>query len=70
LNVSILPDEKGFLYLKSENFIKYFDANPFNTNELFTFMFHLENRKKGLAKIINFEGLKIQIRKLIAKRPN
>ena len=68
LEDSILPDENGFTYLKSENFIKYFDANPFNTIELDTYMTHPENRKKGLAKIVNFEGLKIQIRKLLKKK--
>ena len=70
LNDSILPDEKNFEYLKRENFKTYFDANPFNTIELDTYMVHPDNRKKGLAKIITFEGLKIQIKKLLAKRPS
>ena len=70
LNDSILPDEKNFEYLKRENFKTYFDANPFNTIELDTYMVHPDNRKKGLAKIITFEGLKIQINKLLAKRPD
>lgn len=70
LNDSILPDENNFEYLKRENFKTYFDANPFNTIELDTYMVHPDNRKKGLAKIITFEGLKIQIKKLLAKRPS
>ena len=69
LKDSILPDEKGFTYLKSENYKKYFDANPFNTVELDTYMVHPDNRKKGLAKIVTFEGLKIQLKKLLKKRP-
>jgi len=69
LSSSILPDENGIEYIKSENYKKYFDANPFNTIELDTYMVHPNNRKKGLAKIVTFEGLKIQLRKLIAKRP-
>ena len=69
LKDSILPDEKDFTYLKSENYKKYFDANPFNTVELDTYMVHPENRKKGLAKIVTFEGLKIQLKKLLKKRP-
>ena len=70
LNDSILPDENNFEYLKRENFKTYFDANPFNTIELDTYMVHPDNRKKGLAKIVTFEGLKIQIKKLLAKRPS
>ena len=70
LNDSILPDEKDFTYLKRENFKTYFDANPSNTIELDTYMVHPDNRKKGLAKIVTFEGLKIQIKKLLAKRPS
>ena len=70
LNDSILPDEHNFTYLKRENFKTYFDANPFNTIELDTYMVHPDNRKKGLAKIVTFEGLKIQIKKLMAKRPS
>ena len=69
LKDSILPDEKDFTYLKSENYKKYFDANPFNTVELDTYMVHPDNRKKGLAKIVTFEGLKIQLKKLLKKRP-
>jgi len=70
LNDSILPDEHNFTYLKRENFKTYFDANPFNTIELDTYMVHPDNRKKGLAKIVTFEGLKIQIKKLMTKRPS
>ncbi len=70
LNDSILPDEHNFTYLKRENFKKYFDANPFNTIDLDTYMVHPDNRKKGLAKIVTFEGLKIQIKKLMTKRPS
>ena len=70
LKDSILPDEKNFTHLKRENFKTYFDANPFNTIELDTYMVHPDNRKKGLAKIVTFEGLKIQIKKLLAKRPS
>lgn len=70
LKDSILPDEKEFTYLKRENFKNYFDANPFNTVELDTYMVHPNNRKKGLAKIVTLEGLKIQIGKLLKKRQN
>ena len=70
LNDSILPDEHNFTYLKRENFKTYFDANPFNTIELDTYMVHPDNRKKGIAKIVTFEGLKIQIKKLMTKRPS
>ena len=70
LNDSILPDEHNFTYLKRENFKTYFNANPFNTIELDTYMVHPDNRKKGLAKIVTFEGLKIQIKKLMTKRPS
>ena len=70
LNDSILPDENNFEYLKRENFKTYFDANPFNTIELDTYMVHPIIRNKGLAKIVTFEGLKIQINKLLAKRPD
>ena len=69
LNSAILPDENDFVYLKPENFKQYFDANPFNTIELDTYMVHPEYRKKGLAKIVTFEGLKIQLKKLLAKKP-
>jgi len=69
LNDSILPDENGFEYMKSENYKKYFDANPFNTIEIDTCIVHPDNRTKGLARIVTFEGLKIQIRKLLKKRP-
>jgi hypothetical protein len=70
LKDSILPDEKNFTHLKRENFKTYFDANPFNTIELDTYMVHPIIRNKGLAKIVTFEGLKIQINKLLAKRPD
>jgi hypothetical protein len=70
LKDSILPNEEGFNYLKRENYKKYFDANPFNTVELDTYMVHPIIRNKGLAKIVTFEGLKIQINKLLAKRPD
>ena len=70
LKDSILPDEKNFTHLKRENFKTYFDANPFNTIELDTYMVHPIIRNKGLAKIVTFEGLKIQIKKLLAKRPS
>jgi len=70
LNASILPDEKDYTYLKPDGFKKYFDANPFNTIELDTYMVHPDYRKKGLAKITTFEGLKIQMRRLLRKRPN
>ena len=70
LNSAILPDEKGFVYIKPENYKTYFDANPFNTIELDAYIVHPDNRKKGLAKIVTFEGLKIQIKKLLEKRQN
>ena len=70
LNDAILPDEKDFKYLKPENFKTYFDANPFNTIELDTYMVHPDHNRKGLSKIVTFEGLKIQLDKLIAKTPN
>ena len=70
LKDSILPDEKNFTHLKRENFKTYFDANPFNTIELDTYMVHPSIRRQGLAKIVTFEGLKIQINKLLAKRPD
>ena len=69
LKDSILPDEKDFTYLKRENYKKYFDANPFNTVELDTYMVHPNHRRKGLATIVTLEGLKIQIGKLLKKRP-
>ena len=69
LNSSILPDGNGFTYLKPDGFKKYFDANPFNTIELDTYMVHPENRRRGLAKVVTFEGLKIQLDKLLKKRP-
>ena len=67
---SLLPDEKDFKYLKPENYKKYFGANIFNTIELDTYIVHPDYRSKGLGKIIIFEGLKIQIKKLLEKRPN
>ena len=70
LKDSILPDESGLEYIKSENYKKYFDANPFNTIEIDTCIVHPDNRRRGLLKISTFEGLKIQIRKLLKKRPN
>ena len=70
LDDAILPDEKDFIYLKPENFKTYFDANPFNTIELDTYMVHPDHNRKGLSKIVTFEGLKIQLDKLIAKTPN
>ena len=69
LNSSILPDGNGFTYLKPDGFKKYFDANPFNTIELDTYMVHPENRRRGLARVVTFEGLKIQLDKLLKKRP-
>ena len=69
LKSSILPDGNGFTYLKPDGFKKYFDANPFNTIELDTYMVHPENRRRGLAKVVTFEGLKIQLDKLLKKRP-
>ena len=70
LNSAILPDEQNFGYMKPENYKKYFDANPFNTIELDTYIVHPDYRKKGLAKIVTFEGLKKQIKKLLTKSPN
>ena len=69
LNDAILPDEKDFVYIKPKDFNKFFDANPFNTIELDTYMTHPDHGKKGLAKIVTFEGLKIQMKKLLKKRP-
>lgn len=69
LNSSILPDGNGYTYLKPDGFKKYFDANPFNTIELDTYMVHPENRRRGLARVVTFEGLKIQLDKLLKKRP-
>ena len=68
LKDSILPDEKDYTYLKSENYKKYFDANPFNTIELDTYIVHPKHRRKGIATIITFEGFKIQIKKLLKKK--
>ena len=72
LKDSILPNEEGFNYLtlESENFKKYFDANPFNTVELDTYMVHPNHRRLGLATIVTLEGLKIHIGKLLKKRPD
>ena len=69
LNSSILPDGNGFTYLKPDGFKKYFDANPFNTIELDTCIIHPENGRIGLVKVVTFEGLKIQLDKLLKKRP-
>ena len=69
LKDSIIPDENNSRYMKSENYKKYFDANPFNTIKIDTYMVHPDNRAKGLARIVTFEGLKIQIKKLLIKRP-
>jgi hypothetical protein len=69
LKDSILPDEKEFTYLKSENYKKYFDANPFNTIRIENYIVHPDHRRKGLATIVTWEGLKIQIGKLLKKRP-
>ena len=70
LNSAILSDNQNNGYMKAENFKTYFDANPFNTIELDTYIVHPDHRKKGLARIVSFEGLKIQIEKLLAKRPD
>ena len=67
LNDAILPSDKN---MKSEYFKKFFDANPLNTIELDTYIVHPDYRGRGLARIVSFEGLKIQIKKLLAKRPD
>ena len=70
LSDSILPDEKNFQYLKPENYKKYFDANPFNTIELDTYIVHPDYRRRGLAKVVTFEGFKIQLEKFKKKNPD
>jgi hypothetical protein len=70
LKDSILPNEKEFTYLKSENYKKYFDANPFNTIRIENISVHPNHRTKGLASIVTWEGLKIHIGKLLKKRPD
>ena len=69
LKDAILPDEKNFEYLKPANFKKYFDGNPLNTIEIDAYLVHPDYRRRGLARILAFEGLKIQIEKLLSKRP-
>ena len=69
LKDAILPDEKNFEYLKPANFKKYFDGNPLNTIEIDAYVVHPDFRRRGLARILAFEGLKIQIEKLLSKRP-
>ena len=70
LHDSILPDEKNYKYLKPENYKKYFGANIFNTIELDTYIVHPDYRNRGFAKIIIFEGLKIQIKNCLKKGQN
>ena len=70
LNSAILPDDQNNGYMKAENFKTYFDANPFNTIELDTYIVHPDCRGRGLARIVTFEGLKNQIKKLLAKSPD
>ena len=70
LNSAILPDDQKNGYMKAENYKTYFDANPFNTIELDTYIVHPDHRRKGLAKIVTFEGLKNHIKKLLEKSPN
>ena len=69
LKSAILPDEENNGYMNAENYKIYFDANPFNTIELDTYIVHPDHRGKGLAKIVSFEGLKNQIKKLLTKNP-
>ena len=67
MNDAILPDDNN---LDPNNYYKYFDANPLNTIELDTYIVHPDYREKGLVRIVPFEGLKIQIKKLLEKRPD
>ena len=67
LKEAVLPDNNNII---PENYYKYFDANPFNTIELDTYIVHPDHRQKGLDRIVFFEGLKIQIDKLLMKRPD
>ena len=67
LSDAILPDDNN---LAQEKYKTYFDANPLNTIELDTYIVHPDYRGRGLAKILSLEGLKIQINKLLAKRPD
>ena len=65
LKDAILLKEKNFA-----NFKKYSDGNPLNIIELDAAIVHPDYRKRGLAKILAFEGLIIQIEKLLSKRPD
>ena len=67
LKSAILPDEENNGYMNAENYKIYFDANPFNTIELDTYIVHPDHRGKGLAKIVSFEGLKNQIKNCLQK---
>ena len=67
LSDAILPDDQN---LDPQYYKTYFDANPLNTIELDTYIVHPQHRHRRLARIVSFEGLKIQKDKLLSKRPD
>lgn len=62
----ILEYQKFKIYDKShcKNVRDYYDATPDNTIELDTYITHPDNRGKGLAEIITFEGIKKSLEEL------
>lgn len=53
-----------------QNMSKYFDANTANTIELDTYITHPENREKGVARILVFEGIKKSFEDLLKNKNN
>lgn len=68
----ILGYQKYKIYDKSNcsNESKYYNANTSNTIELDTYITHPEERKRGLAKIIVFEGIKKALMEQLSKTNN
>lgn len=53
-----------------KNMYKYYGANTNNTIELDTYITHPDNREKGIARILTFEGIKKSLERVLAKSEN
>lgn len=49
---------------------KYYEANTNNTIELDTYITHPDNREKGIARILTFEGIKKSLERVLSKKEN
>lgn len=65
-----LQKYKIYDYSNCKNPSEYFEANTGNTIELDTYITHPQNREKGIARILVFEGIKKAFEDLLRNKAN